>query len=95
MQQTDALMLATLVLGWLWQGMRSVKNWPNWLSYGLFGFAGLAVYALTLPEASLPDFHKWDSVRLALFAAAQFILAARGAAASSKDAKIAPQTNSL
>lgn len=92
MGTTELALLGQIVLGYLLQWARGFKNVPNWLGYVIMGVTCVAVYVWITP-GSLEAFKAdW---RAALAAVVSFILATRGGAASAKDAKVAPPTNSL
>jgi hypothetical protein len=77
------------ILGWLWQWARSPQRVSNRLTWGVFvlGATGLFVW-----QAG-PGLIKTNPYLLGL-GAYEFIMAARGFAATSKDVKIAPATDS-
>lgn len=79
---------AVTVLGIAWQYCRAPERINNALTW--VGFAVLSAGAYVWVT---PDFMKdW---RLSLLGAYLLVQAARGSAASAKDAKVAPATNSL
>lgn len=85
------LLVGTAALGWLWQWARAPKGFPNWLSYTLAGVA-----AAFLVTWAVPGFEKQFATdwRAALITAVAVLQAMRGSAATSKDVKLAPATDS-
>ena len=76
--------VGTGALGWVWQQTRANPKFNNGLGYAIFGVAAVAVWFWATPSWQVMD---WRS---AVLNAATFALAARGAAASLKDAGAAP-----
>jgi hypothetical protein len=91
MSNSELYLLGQVVLGYAMQWARSFKNVPNWLSWGLFGIASALVFIWVTPDFFTHFKADWRTVLAALVS---FILATRGGAATSKEAKIAPETNS-
>jgi hypothetical protein len=92
MENAGLALLAQTVVGWMWQWARGPKRLPNWASWAVFGGVAVACFWWATPDA-LPSFASdW---RKAIFMLVSFVLAARGAAATAKEAGVAPKTNSL
>lgn len=84
--------IGQLVMGYLVQWARAKKNYPNWISYALLVVGTVAIYWWMTPD-SVAAFHtNW---RLVIAQIITFGLAIRGSAAASKDAMVAPPTNSI
>ena len=88
----DYSLLAQAALGFLIQHMKGPRVIPNWLSYVALGLSSVGLYWWTDHNATALLHADW---RQLLAHVVTFFLAARGAAATSKDAKIAPKTDSL
>ena len=93
MTQIEITLLAVAAVGtvfqWVLFGPRKV---PLWLAYGAIVLASIIGYALTLDK---PCPGTWDGVRACAVGFVAFALQLRGATGASKDAKIAPKTDSL
>jgi hypothetical protein len=92
MSNTDLALLGQLVLGYVMQWARSFKNVPNWATWAVFVAASIAVYVWITPTVVTDFTGNW---RTAVAACVSFILATRGVAATTKEVKAAPPTNSL
>ncbi len=92
MNESDLALLGNAVLGYLWQWARSFQRVPNWVSWTVMGLAAVAVYVWITPSVVTDWTANW---RTAVAGCISFILAARGAAAMTKEVKAAPPTNSL
>lgn len=90
--QPELQLLGQTILGYGLQWARGPKKIPNWVSWAGFGAMAAGVYVWITPGFG-GAFH--DNWRMALAGFASFVLGMRGAAGTSKDAKVAPQTNSL
>ena len=91
MENAGLYLLVQGGVGLVWQWARGPKRFPNWASWVVFGLAAVGGYVWATPDALGAFRADW---RTALFALASFVLAARGAASSSSEARIAPKTNS-
>ena len=78
-----------LVCQWLLFGPRKI---PSWLCYGLIAAIGIAVCVWVTPTIGAVFHENW---RAAVAIVVSFLLAVRGAAGSSKDARLAPKTDAL
>jgi len=91
MSNAELYLIGQVVLGYVMQWARSFKNVPNWVTWGLFGLASIGVFVWVTPDFFTSFKSDWRTVIAALVS---FILATRGGAATSKEAKLAPPTNS-
>lgn len=78
---------AFTLLGYVWQWARAHKAIPDWLSWVAVGSACVAAYVWATPGWQYAD---WRGTLLSLYG---FVLAARGAASTSKDVLLAPPAN--
>lgn len=92
MTNADLALLGQVVLGYVWQWVRSFARVPNWVSWPVMGLSAIAVYVWITPTVVTDWQANW---RFAVAGCVSFILAARGAASTTSEAKAAPQTNSL
>jgi hypothetical protein len=92
MENAGLALFVQAALGWLWQWARAPQRIPGWASWTVFGLAAIAGYGWATYNVVESFQHDW---RNALFLMVSFVLAARGAASASSDAKAAPKTNSL
>ena len=83
--------VAQIALGYVWQWVRAPKNVPNWVSWGAFAGVSVLLWVWMTDDAGKQLATSW---RAAVCQIVSFILAARGAASSSSELKIAPMTNS-
>lgn len=91
MSNAELALSAQLVLGYVMQWARSFKNVPNWVTYAVIGVGALGCFVWATPDFTTQL--KADPRTLGAMALS-FFLATRGSAATSKDAKAAPPTNS-
>lgn len=91
MSNPELYLVGQVVLGYVVQWARSFKNVPNWASWGFLGLASVGVFIWVTPDFFTSFKTDWRTVVAALVS---FILATRGGAATSKEAKLAPETNS-
>lgn len=87
---------AEIALGWLWQVTRAFRVVHNAWGYVIFGLACGAVWYWMTPDAEKLFMSNWrHGLADVVVAIASMVLAARGAAGTSADAKVAPKTDSL
>ena len=87
MELTGAMFTAAVFWGYAMQLIRAVKPLPSWLVYPVIGGAGALLFWLA-GGCHLTTRECW-------WTALTWMFAARGVAATAKDAKAAPATNSL
>ena len=84
----EAIKLAAMtVLGYVWQLTRANPKFPNWAGWVMFGTACIGGWLWSTPAWDAGD---WRVTVLGLYT---FVLAARGAAAGLKDARLAPPSS--
>lgn len=92
MSHTELALLGQVVLGYVTQWLRGLKNVPNWISWVGLGIASVAVYVWITPSFDADFKADWRAV---VAGGVSFLLAARGGASTSSDTKAAPKTNSI
>ncbi len=91
-QDAALVVAAQTALGWVWQlTMRAPKSIPAWAGYAGLGVASLVLFWFANREATSLLQSDW---RIFILQVVSFFQAARGMASVSKDAKVAPATDS-